>query len=301
MFTEVDYRKDEGAPYDNSKYGDGMPAAQTNETREDKEVGIIRKPVEEAAPAQEPAAPAPEIAAPPIAKAAKKAAKKATKKVSKPVTPPSTAPAAPVPTDDNETPEAGEEEQMAVNKVRKPKAAKSTKAAKVRVGKKSAPVMRTGTSAGDRASAGAGGAKRAIPSAVKEVVEEGFKFTLAQVSKKTGVPELRINAYRRQGLLPKRGGFKKAGRAVMYSQKAVDSIAKLVAGGGRKARATSKPQVNKVSKVRKAGSAAAGVGVGVGDDDKFTAALRQRIEFLRSQAAAFIEKADRLESALALL
>jgi hypothetical protein len=76
----------------------------------------------------------------------------------------------------------------------------------------------------------AAAAKKLNPPVTEETAgepESKYPFTLGEVANLTGVNTNRVNSYRRAGLLPKRGAFETQGRAVMYSQRAVDAITKL--------------------------------------------------------------------------
>jgi hypothetical protein len=137
----------------------------------------------------------------------------------------------------------------------------------------------------------AAGAAATAPAAAEEA--NPYPFTLSQVAEATGLNANRVNQYRRAGLLPKRGAFETQGRAVMYSQRAVDAIAKLEEKGTRipaPQRATAVAGAGNGGAKRrgrpaKAGAANAGGGGG---------ALAAAIQEAEQKAAYYTQRAERL-------
>lgn len=326
MLTEVDYRKDEGAPYDDSKYGSDMPIHQPTPTppkqeppivshepvtsnadaeneeegKEDKEVAVIKRKPPEATGEAEVAVPTPalEVAEQPVtvktkAKGEKKTpAKKVAAPKPVPVTPPSVEPVQPAEPNNEAAPEetgGKEAQEVATKKATKARTKKATGAAK-----KGRP-PRGGTVA-TRAALAKGAKKggRAVPAEVTQAIADGFPYTLEQVAQQTGVQPLTINAYRRQGKLGVRGSFRKAGRAVMYSDKGVKAVKAAAAGSTKKGAAARKALRTKAP----AKLAAAGVGAGAGVGGALGEAVRAEIERIGEQIKALTARAEKLEAFL---
>lgn len=203
--SEVDYRKDEGAPYDNERYGAFVGAKVSVVTAARKVVAAEREEVmaqdETGAEVEVGVKPSSKVSAPPV-RVSKTKVKAKDVSVTKVV-------------EDEET---EEEEEVAT----KPAETKTFRTGSKGKGVKKAAAKKSPLSA------------RVTPKAKKAKVEEveeestsPYVYTLAEAAEQAEVPASRVNALRRAGLLPKRGGWEQQGRAVMYSQKAVDAIVKL--------------------------------------------------------------------------
>lgn len=205
--SEVEYRRDEGAPYDSERYGGGAVIAvarvpvpeklkrpavvqtvQTVETTDNdssnREAETIMAESEDTVTTK-----ASKVSAPPVR--ASKASKTATR-------------------------------------TRKSRAVKPAEDKVFRTGKKKTSTTETTAVKPRRVR------KTAAPAQLTETEPvDQYPYSLNEAAEAAGVLPSRVNAYRRAGLLPKRGGWETRGRAVMYSQKAVDAVTRMQEKGVR--------------------------------------------------------------------
>lgn len=155
-------------------------------------------------------------------------------------------------------------------------------------------VMRTGT-AKAKAKAPRVRKSKAAPVKTDEATESQYPFTLTDAANLAGVNVFRVNSYRRAGLLPKRGGFENQGRAVMYSQKAVDAILKMEAKG-TKIPAPTKGATATVTKGAKRGRPAKGAkSTGTSSGGQY-GALGQAIAEAEALAEKYQRRAEQLKA-----